>query len=86
MAIEDAAVLAYCLAKTPGDPAAALPIYEGLRRARTARVVRHARRLGALYHLGGPAALIRNLTLIATGGKGLLEHYDWLYDWRLSQR
>jgi salicylate hydroxylase len=83
MAIEDAAVLAHCLAKTPDDPTAALHVYEGLRRSRTARVVRHARRLGRIYHLGGPAALIRNLALTATGGEGLLASYDWLYDWRV---
>ena len=83
MAIEDAAVLARCLAKMPEDPAAALRGYEGLRRSRTARVVRHARRLGKIYHLAGPAAMLRNLTLIATGGQGLLASYDWLYDWRM---
>ena len=83
MAVEDAAVLAHCLAKTPEDPAAALRSYEGLRRFRTARVVRHARHLGTIYHLAGPAAMLRNLTLIATGGRGLLASYDWLYDWRM---
>ena len=84
MAVEDAAVLAGCLAKAPEDPPAALRAYEGLRRFRTARVVRHARRLGTIYHLAGPAAMVRNLTLIATGGQGLLARYDWLYDWRMS--
>jgi salicylate hydroxylase len=83
MAIEDAAVLARCLAKIPEDPAAALRNYEGLRRSRTARVVRHARRLGKIYHLSGPAAMMRNLTLIAAGGQELLASYDWLYDWRM---
>ena len=80
---EDAAVLARCLAKIPEDPAAALRNYEGLRRSRTARVVRHARRLGKIYHLSGPAAMMRNLTLIAAGGQELLASYDWLYDWRM---
>ena len=83
MAIEDAAVLARCLAKMPEDPAAALRGYEGLRRSRTARVVRQARRLGTIYHLSGPAAMMRNLALIATGGQELLASYDWLYDWRM---
>jgi salicylate hydroxylase len=83
MAIEDAAVLARCLAQTPDDPPAALRGYEGLRRFRTARVVRHARRLGTIYHLAGPAAMVRNLTLVAAGGPGLLASYDWLYDWRM---
>jgi len=83
MAIEDAAVLTRCLATMPEDPAAALRNYEGLRRSRTARVVRHARRLGKIYHLSGPAAMLRNLTLLAAGGQELLASYDWLYDWRM---
>jgi salicylate hydroxylase len=83
MAIEDAAVLAHSLERRPEDPAAALRGYEGLRRSRTMRVVRHARRLGRIYHLSGPAALIRNLMLTTAGGKGLLAQYDWLYDWRM---
>src|SRR3954453_17385873 len=54
MAIEDAAVLAKCLAGA-GDSAAAiapaLQLYAGLRRARVARVQRAARRNGNIYHL-----------------------------------
>ena len=44
-AIEDAAVLARCLAARPGDPAAALARYEELRIPRTTRLqeVSHAR-------------------------------------------
>lgn len=80
MAIEDATVLAGCL--TSGAPDAALRRYEGLRTGRTARVQRHARRNGTLYHLDGPPATLRNLALAAIGGDGLLRRYDWLYDWR----
>jgi len=82
MAIEDAAVLAACLARAPEDPAAALRRYQELRRARIARVMREARRNGTLYHLAGPAAWARNLALALMGGKNLLNRYDWLYDWR----
>jgi salicylate hydroxylase len=83
MAIEDAAVLAACLARQSEDPAAALRRYEGLRRRRTARARSEARRNGRLYHLKGPAAVARNLALAAMGGKRLLRRYDWLYDWRM---
>jgi len=82
MAIEDAAVLAVCLGRTPDDPAAALQAYQGMRRPRTTRIVREARRNGTIYHLAGPAALARNLLLGAMGGENLLTRYDWLYDWK----
>jgi salicylate hydroxylase len=83
MAIEDAAVLASCLAGRSEDPAAALRLYERMRRGRTGRVQRHARRNGLVYHLKGPAAFARNLALAAMGGNHLLHRYDWLYDWRV---
>ena len=52
MAIEDAAVLAQCLAQTDDTPAA-LRSYEDKRRKRTARAQRAARRNGTVYHMGG---------------------------------
>jgi salicylate hydroxylase len=82
MAIEDAVVLAACLAEASSAPDAALRRYEGLRRGRTARVQRHARQNSLVYHLEGPPAALRNLALAAIGGDGLLRRYDWLYDWR----
>ena len=82
MAIEDAAVLAACLARDSDDPASALRAYEGLRRGRTARVQRAARTNGIVYHLGGVGAGARNLALAVRGGEALLARYDWLYDWR----
>src|SRR5262249_30222246 len=84
MAIEDAAVLAAALAATPGDPVAALRRYEGARRARTERVVRAARRNDALYHLGWPATIVRNLAMGAVGNDRMLARYDWIYGWKLD--
>jgi salicylate hydroxylase len=82
MAIEDAAVLAYSLANISGAPAA-MRQYESLRRPRTARVQQAARSNGRIYHLGGPAAMIRDLAMtIMLGSELLLSHYDWIYDWR----
>ena len=83
MAIEDAAVLAACLARHSEEPAVGLRLYEGLRRRRAARAQRHARRNGRLYHLKGPAAFARDLALKVIGGNRLLHRYDWLYDWRM---
>jgi salicylate hydroxylase len=82
MAIEDAAVLARELARSPVDYAAALRSYESERRPRTARVQREARRNDFSYHLRQPAAFIRDTILQAVGGERLLAQYDWIYQWR----
>jgi salicylate hydroxylase len=87
MAIEDAAVLAKCLGETQneGGPtiAEALKHYARLRRSRVARVQRSARRQGRIYHLTGPAALARDLTIRALGPSRMLARQDWIYDWRV---
>jgi 2-polyprenyl-6-methoxyphenol hydroxylase-like FAD-dependent oxidoreductase len=81
MAIEDAFVLAGALARLPGDPARALRDYEKRRQPRTARVQRAARRNDLVYHLGLPAAFVRDAALAALGGRRLLAQYDWIYRW-----
>ena len=58
-AIEDAAVLASCLA-AGSDPASGLARYEALRRARTARIQAQARRNAKLFHLSGLPAWLRD--------------------------
>ena len=58
-AIEDAAVLAACLAAAKDVPAA-LGSYEGLRRDRATAMQRQSRRNGRLFHLAGLAAWARN--------------------------
>jgi salicylate hydroxylase len=86
MAIEDAMVLAKCLSENPGDGAASITAslarYAGARRARLARVQRHARQMGQIYHLGGPAAFARDLVIKASSAQRLLSRQDWIYDWR----
>ncbi len=90
MAIEDAAVLAKYLGEYRSDNAAdsasavsaALQRYAGARRSRVARVQRHARQSGRIYHLGGPAALARDLVIRLSGARQLLARQDWIYDWR----
>jgi salicylate hydroxylase len=86
MAIEDGAVLAECLAAAPTDPVFAMRSYEALRRRRTAKAQRAARRHGRHYHMAGPAAVLRNLTLRFLGGEELLRRYDWLYGWPPGSR
>jgi salicylate hydroxylase len=82
LAIEDAAVVAQCLAQMPHDAAAALKTYAALRRARAWKVQRAAARNGARYHRSGAARLLRDAAMRTIGGTRLLAHYDWLYDWR----
>jgi salicylate hydroxylase len=55
--------------------------YERERQPRTARVQRAARRNDIVYHLGQPAAFIRDAALVALGGRRLLAQYDWIYRW-----
>jgi salicylate hydroxylase len=85
MAIEDAAVLAKCLAgagDNPPDVAAALQRYSALRRPRVTRMQRTARRNGTIYHLRGAAALARDIFIRAMGAERMLARQDWIYDWR----
>ncbi len=84
MAIEDAAVLADCLAKSPDDPAPAMRRYEALRNDRTTRAQKAAARNGTRYQASGVEAAVRNTTLRMMGGAGLLKRYDWLYGWRMT--
>jgi salicylate hydroxylase len=82
MAIEDAAILARELARSPDDSDAALRNYETARRPRTARVQRASRRSDFHLHLHQPAAFVRDAALRALGGERLLAQYDWIYGWR----
>lgn len=75
--IEDAAVLARCLAEDPGDPGRALQRYEALRRPRTTRLqeVSHAR--SHINHLpDGPEQEARDRAL---GGRDPLVANGWIY-------
>jgi salicylate hydroxylase len=83
MAIEDAAVLAGCLAEQSANLAAAMRRYAAVRRPRVTRVQRLAQRNGAIYHLSGPAAVARDLGMQMLGGRRLLARQNWIYDWRL---
>lgn len=79
MAIEDAMTLARILREAPEDIAKGFRKYERLRRARTARVQREARRNDRIYHMSGPMAGARNLVMRLMGGQRLLNRYAWIY-------
>jgi salicylate hydroxylase len=86
MAIEDAAVLGHVLGDSTGKNVSAIPAalkqYTRLRRARVLRMVKTARRNGRIYHLGGMAALARDLAIRAMGPHRMLARQNWIYDWR----
>jgi salicylate hydroxylase len=86
MAIEDAAVLAKCIAGRQNESAAALSAalqrYEKLRRPRVMQLQRSARQSGRIYHLSGPLALARNLVIKTMGPKRMLSRQDWIYNWQ----
>jgi salicylate hydroxylase len=79
MAIEDAAALGECLARSRHNPAAGLRAYETMRRPRTARVQRASRRNATVYHVGGAEPLLRAVARVALRGDRLIRRYDWLY-------
>lgn len=84
MAIEDAAMIAQCLADQPDDIAAALKSYDARRFDRVRSVQRASQQNGQIYHLDGLAAFARDTTMRALGGRRILSRYDWIYDWRLA--
>ena len=77
-AIEDAGALAQHLGGQP-DVAVALAAYSAARAPRAARVQQEALSQSKIYHMSGPMALGRDLTMRALGPERLLKRYDWLY-------
>lgn len=80
MAIEDAWVLARCVATMPR--ADALARYDALRRPRVERVAKRGKLNEIAWHAWGPIALGRDLVLGAAGTERLTAGLDWLYGWQ----
>ncbi|WP_018263154.1 FAD-dependent oxidoreductase [Methylobacterium sp. WSM2598] len=83
LAIEDAAVLAACLAGAPVPQA--LAAYAAARRPRARQVQRQARRNGRVYHAGGLVAAARDAVMARLGPARMTERYAWLYGWRPAE-
>jgi salicylate hydroxylase len=79
-AIEDAWVLAECLAGVPDQPAVAVQRYERQRKARVIRIANEAQRNATIYGLGGLAATARNAAIALLPGSMHLARLDWLYN------
>lgn len=82
LALEDAVVLADCLARRPTDEPGAFRDFEAGRRARAGRVQATSRRQGRIYHLAPPLSWARDAVLRLAPGAWLMVGYDWLYGWR----
>ena len=82
MAIEDAVVIADCLAADLRAPERALARYEDLRRERMARVQAASRENAEIFHHDGGMRRARNTALRVANifaPSRLLARYDWLY-------
>ena len=78
MAIEDAAAISFCIDNGGKDPEKALLHYQSLRMKRTASLQRWARRNAKIFHLGGPAAWMRDrLMFLGPASKVLEEVYAY---------
>lgn len=82
LALEDAAILAQCLADTSASVPDRLAKYAQARMPRTARVARASARNGQIYHLSGALALARNAVLRAAPPERLMAGYNWLYGYK----
>jgi salicylate hydroxylase len=82
LALEDAVVLARCLAERSGDIPRALALYGSARRHRATRVVAAAKSNGRIYHMDGIMAHARDASLRITPPTMLMARYDWVYGWR----
>jgi salicylate hydroxylase len=87
MAIEDATVLAKVLGDGPAETAAqvtrALRRYRRLRRSRVAKVQALAEKQGRIYHMAGPMALARDLSIRMLGPRRVLARQRWIHDWKI---
>ncbi|MDB5641063.1 MAG: Monooxygenase FAD-binding, partial [Hyphomicrobiales bacterium] len=63
----------------PPTIARAFADYERARMARAAKVLTASRRQGVIYHLPGPAGLLRNMALRALPQEAVAARFDWLY-------
>jgi salicylate hydroxylase len=79
LATEDAATLASLIPDDKASVGAALVQFERERLSRVKRVQDEARQNGRVYHLGGPAAIARDLVMHALGPERMTSRYDWLY-------
>jgi salicylate hydroxylase len=83
LALEDAVVLARCLAAAaPRDLRCGLIRYQEQRLARARRVQSASLNQGRIYRLPAPLSWARDTVLGVVPGETLMRRLDWLYAWR----
>ncbi len=80
-AIEDAGALGRAFTRM-SDIKSALADYERARAKRAGDVVIASRRQGAIYHMSGPMAFARDLTMRSLSPHLMMSRLDWLYDYK----
>ena len=85
MSIEDAAILARAIDEVDGPMEVRLQAYEQARKKRVCRVVSRARQNGRIYHMRGPLAMARNLTMQMMPASQFVKQFDWIYGWNPEQ-
>ena len=84
LALEDAETLAHCFAQSL-TPDWAFAAYAKKRAPRAARVMRASALNGRIYHLEGPAAFARNVTLRHLPAPRIIAGLDWLYGFKANE-
>lgn len=88
-AIEDAAVMAYCLSGIAGgrlpDASHALADWERRRKPRVQRIARQAQRNLEIYTMHRLGVAARNLAIRLIPGERHIARLDWLYGWKPPQ-
>jgi salicylate hydroxylase len=79
LAIEDAAALVRALMRHGADAPAAVADYEAERAPRATDVAIASRRQGAIYHMGGPLALARDMVMRGFSAEAMMGRMDWIY-------
>nr|WP_321459877.1 FAD-dependent monooxygenase [uncultured Cohaesibacter sp.] len=85
MSIEDAAILARAIDEIDGPIEQSLQAYEQARKKRVCQVVNRARNNGRIYHMRGPLAMARNLTMQMLPASQFVRQFDWIYSWKPEQ-
>ncbi|MGB7431877.1 MAG: FAD-dependent monooxygenase [Ahrensia sp.] len=82
MAIEDAFVLARCMAEHAADTRAAFNTYRSQRHARVAKMAKRTAFNRRVYHMGGLSRLARNTAMTLRDPTSFLADLDWLYTYK----
>lgn len=82
MAIEDAFVLARCIAEHGADTRAAFSAYHTQRLARVAKMAKRTAFNRRVYHMGGLSRLARNTAMTLRDPAAFLADLDWLYTYK----